>query len=75
MIGIRHASSQVSPYDLPLDILPLILECLSNQSDLHSCALVNWTFNKAATPLLYKVLDSRIRDDVSETLDMIDCHA
>ncbi|KAJ7188834.1 hypothetical protein C8R46DRAFT_1055888 [Mycena filopes] len=45
--------------DLPLDLLRPILEHLTDRHDLSSCASVNITFNRAATPLLYSVLDSR----------------
>ncbi|GLB37833.1 putative F-box-like [Lyophyllum shimeji] len=64
---IRH--SQRSPclfrtpfalQDLPVDILPPILVQLSDRKDLHACALVSKVFNRAATPLLYQTLDSRI---------------
>ncbi|KAJ3564233.1 hypothetical protein NP233_g8428 [Leucocoprinus birnbaumii] len=40
--------------ELPLDILPLILEGLSSRQDFHACTLVNKTFNRVATPLLYQ---------------------
>ncbi|KAF8150455.1 hypothetical protein K438DRAFT_1865432 [Mycena galopus ATCC 62051] len=46
--------------DLPLDLLRPILEQLTDRRDLSSCVLVNWNFNRAAIPLLYSVLDSRI---------------
>lgn len=45
--------------DLPLDILPIILESLTSRQDFHACTLVNKTFNKIATPLLYRELNSR----------------
>ncbi|KAJ7503080.1 hypothetical protein B0H11DRAFT_2155072 [Mycena galericulata] len=51
--------------DLPLDLLRPILEQLADRRDWNSCALVNKTFNRVATPLLYSVLDSRV---VSKTL-------
>ncbi|KAJ6593356.1 hypothetical protein B0H19DRAFT_1089953 [Mycena capillaripes] len=46
--------------DLPLDLLRPILEQLTDRRDLSSCVLVNKNFNRAAIPLLYSVLDSRI---------------
>ncbi|KAJ7188839.1 hypothetical protein C8R46DRAFT_1055913 [Mycena filopes] len=45
--------------DLPLDLLRPILDQLTDRRDLSSCALVNTSFHRAATPLLYSVLDSR----------------
>jgi hypothetical protein len=45
--------------DLPLDILPIILEGLAERQDFHACTLVNKTFNRIATPLLYRELNSR----------------
>ncbi|OCH93519.1 hypothetical protein OBBRIDRAFT_790230 [Obba rivulosa] len=48
------------PEDIPLDILPLILEHLSDRRDLHNCARLCKSFNRAATPILYRTLDSRI---------------
>ncbi|KAI3611911.1 hypothetical protein WG66_016126 [Moniliophthora roreri] len=45
---------------LPFDLLPPILSQLCNRKDLHACALVSKAFNRAATPLLYHTLDSRI---------------
>ncbi|KAK0494855.1 hypothetical protein EDD18DRAFT_1172694 [Armillaria luteobubalina] len=46
--------------DLPFDILPPILGQLTDRHDLCSCAIVSKMFNRAATPLLYETLDSRI---------------
>ncbi|KAL0574817.1 hypothetical protein V5O48_007154 [Marasmius crinis-equi] len=51
--------------ELPFDLLPPILAQLSDRRDLHACALASKTFNRAATPLLYHTLDSRI---ISKTL-------
>ncbi|KAF5354921.1 hypothetical protein D9756_005665 [Leucocoprinus leucothites] len=45
--------------DLPLDILPIILEGLGSRQDFHACTLVNKTFNRIATPLLYRELNTR----------------
>ncbi|KAG5646222.1 hypothetical protein DXG03_004048 [Asterophora parasitica] len=50
----------LSLQDLPADILPPILAQLSDRADWHSCALVSKVFNRVATPLLYRTLDSRI---------------
>ena len=47
--------------DLPLDILQPIVASLSDRRDWHACALVNKAFNQVATPLLYRTLDSRIK--------------
>jgi hypothetical protein len=51
--------------DLPLDILPPILAQLSDRKDWHACALVSKVFNRVATPLLYRTLDSRVISKVS----------
>lgn len=48
-----------TPQDLPFDILPPILENL-DRKDLYAATLVNKAFHRAATPLLYASLDSRI---------------
>ncbi len=45
--------------DLPLDVLPIILDGLASRQDYHTCTLVNKTFNRIATPLLYRELNSR----------------
>ncbi|RDB25218.1 hypothetical protein Hypma_007471 [Hypsizygus marmoreus] len=65
MIRRRHHSqvyfrAPLSPQDLPVDILPPILAQLSDRRDWHACALVSRVFNRAATPLLYRKIDSRI---------------
>ena len=50
-----------SPFqDLPFDVLPPVLAQLSDSRDWHACALVNKSFCRVATPLLYRTLDSRI---------------
>ena len=46
--------------DLPLDILPPILAQLTDRRDWHACTVVSRSFNRAATPFLYRTLDSRI---------------
>src|SRR5947209_3769104 len=51
--------------DLPVDLLSPILTQLSDRRDWHACALVSKAFNKAATPLLYRKLDSRIISKVT----------
>jgi hypothetical protein len=58
------------PEKIPLDILPTLLESLSDRRDWHACALVNWAFNVAATPLLYRTLDSKIISQVSARLNL-----
>ncbi|KAF7782818.1 hypothetical protein Agabi119p4_2194 [Agaricus bisporus var. burnettii] len=45
--------------DLPFDILPIILQALSTRQDYLACTLVSKTFNRIATPLLYRELNSR----------------
>ncbi|KAI0764407.1 hypothetical protein BD413DRAFT_482654 [Trametes elegans] len=45
---------------LPLDVLPLILEHLTDRRDLRTCAQLSKAFHHAATPLLYRTLDVRI---------------
>ncbi|KAF8875032.1 hypothetical protein BD779DRAFT_1613471 [Infundibulicybe gibba] len=49
-----------NPQNLPFDILPPILVQLGDRRDWHACALVSKVFNRVATPLLYRTLDSRI---------------
>ncbi|KAH7921451.1 hypothetical protein BV22DRAFT_1072325 [Leucogyrophana mollusca] len=49
-----------SPENVPLDVLQPILDHLSDRRDLNASALVSRNFNRAATPLLYRTLDSRI---------------
>ncbi|PCH35694.1 hypothetical protein WOLCODRAFT_140028 [Wolfiporia cocos MD-104 SS10] len=56
----RTMSMAVQPQSIPIDVLPLIFEYLDDRRDLHTCAQLCWTFNLAATPLLYRTLDSRI---------------
>jgi hypothetical protein len=57
--------------DLPLDILYPILEHLNDAKDWCVCAVVNKTFNKGATPLLYRSLDTRIISKVSRRLIVV----
>ncbi|KAF7350994.1 hypothetical protein MSAN_01661600 [Mycena sanguinolenta] len=54
--------------DLPLDLLRPILEELTDRRDLCSCVLVNRNFNRAAIPLLYSVLDSRVVSKSKKTV-------
>jgi len=61
-----------SPFqDLPFDILPPVLSQLSDNRDWHACALVNKTFHRVATPLLYRTLDSRIISKASRGLRIV----
>ncbi|TFK45070.1 hypothetical protein BDQ12DRAFT_621679 [Crucibulum laeve] len=48
------------PQNLPTDLLPPILAQLTDRRDWHACALVSKVFNRVASPLLYRTLDSRI---------------
>lgn len=48
------------PACIPVDILPLIFEHLTDRRDLHTCARLSKTFHAAATPILYRSLDSRV---------------
>ncbi|KAI0944059.1 hypothetical protein AcV7_001980 [Taiwanofungus camphoratus] len=48
------------PENIPVDILPLIFEHLVDRRDLHNCAQLSRSFNLAATPILYRTLDSRL---------------
>lgn len=43
---------------IPTDIFYLILEHLTDRRDLYAAALTNRDFNRAATPLLYRTLDT-----------------
>ena len=45
---------------LPLDVLPMILEHLSDRRDLCTCAQLSKAFHHAATPILYRTLDVRV---------------
>jgi hypothetical protein len=46
--------------ELPFDIIPPIVEHLDDRRDLYAAALVSRDFYRAATPLLYHTLDSRL---------------
>jgi len=46
--------------NVPVDLLEPILIHLSDRRDLSAAALVSWAFNCAATPLLYRTLDSQL---------------
>jgi hypothetical protein len=55
-----------SPFqDLPFDVLAPVLSQLTDSRDWHACALVNKSFCRVATPLLYRTLDSRVISKVS----------
>ncbi|KAF9243211.1 hypothetical protein BU15DRAFT_43286 [Melanogaster broomeanus] len=49
-----------SPDKVPVDLLQPVLDHLVRR-DLVAAALVSWSFNRAATPLLYRTLDSHIK--------------
>jgi hypothetical protein len=44
---------------LPVDIVPLLVEHLTDQKDLYSATLADKAFNKSATPRLYRSLYAR----------------
>lgn len=46
---------------IPTDIFYAILEHLTDRRDLYAAALANRDFNRAATPLLYRTLDTDTR--------------
>ena len=46
---------------IPIDIFYAILEHLTDRRDLYTAALASKDFNKAATPLLYRTLDTDTR--------------
>ena len=43
---------------VPTDIFYLILEHITDRRDLYAAALTSRDFNRAATPLLYRTLDT-----------------
>ena len=45
---------------VPEDLLMPIFEQLQDQRDLYACSLVNRTFNRAVTPILYRSWDTRL---------------
>lgn len=49
---------------LPEDLLMPIFEQLQDQRDLYACSLVNRTFNRAVTPILYRSWDTRLVVDL-----------
>ncbi|KAF5384484.1 hypothetical protein D9757_006457 [Collybiopsis confluens] len=49
-----------SALGLPYDLIEPILSFLDDRADWHACCLVSKSFHEAATPLLYRTLDSRI---------------
>lgn len=46
---------------MPTDIFYAVLEHLTDRRDLYAAALANRDFNRAATPLLYRTLDTDTR--------------
>jgi hypothetical protein len=46
---------------IPVDIYHAVLEHLTDRRDLYAAALANRDFNLAATPLLYRTLDTDTR--------------
>ena len=49
---------------VPEDLLMPIFEQLQDQRDLYACSLVNRTFNRAVTPILYRSWDTRVVVDL-----------
>ncbi|KAI0067612.1 hypothetical protein BV25DRAFT_1846723 [Artomyces pyxidatus] len=49
------------PETVPSDILYIVLEQLTDRRDWHAAALASWSFNRAATPLLYRTIDTDTR--------------
>ncbi|KAI0343546.1 hypothetical protein BDW22DRAFT_1183451 [Trametopsis cervina] len=45
----------------PFDLIPLVLEHVTDKRDLCNCALVDRAFHTAVTPFLYQTLDTKIR--------------
>ena len=46
---------------IPIDIFYSVLAHLTDRRDLYTAALTSRDFNKAATPLLYRTLDTDTR--------------
>ncbi|KAI0048807.1 hypothetical protein FA95DRAFT_1490287 [Auriscalpium vulgare] len=46
------------PELVPSDIIYAVLEQIPDRRDLHAAALTSWSFNHAATPLLYRTIDT-----------------
>lgn len=46
---------------VPTDMFYAVLEHLTDRRDLYAAALANRDFNRAATPLLYRTLDTDTR--------------
>jgi hypothetical protein len=46
---------------IPIDIFYTVLQHLTDRRDLYTAALTSRDFNKAATPLLYRTLDTDTR--------------
>ncbi|EPS92693.1 hypothetical protein FOMPIDRAFT_1056638, partial [Fomitopsis schrenkii] len=57
---VDQRGAAFNPRKIPLDVLPLIFEHLVDQRDLRVCAQLHSTFHDAATPILYRTLDSRV---------------
>jgi hypothetical protein len=47
---------------VPTDIFYIVLEHLTDRRDLYAAALTSRDFNRAATPLLYRTLDTDTPD-------------
>ncbi|EAU91873.2 hypothetical protein CC1G_04640 [Coprinopsis cinerea okayama7 len=65
VLKVRVFTSESCPtmssfQELPLDILDPVISNLSDRKDWRACTLVNREFNRIATPLLYRSLDSRV---------------
>lgn len=62
-------SSTFAQRPFPLDLIYAVLELLADRRDLHAATLANWEWNRAATPLLYRTLDSDTRSKVRLQVD------
>ncbi|KAL4079121.1 hypothetical protein J3A83DRAFT_4356105 [Scleroderma citrinum] len=49
---------------LPIELIQPILCQLDDRRDLTAAALVCWSFNDAATPLIYRTIDAHIKDNI-----------
>ena len=57
LVGVGPTSAANA---LPFDVLPIILDYLTDRRDLCTCAQLSKAFHHAVTPLLYRTLDVRV---------------